>query len=136
VTFLALSAVKFRNTNNVFVEGLTEWGSAPASITLLLLSCLFYSQKAEGRHNLHPPPRPLRHQVLLSIGNRYKQYAVCVLLSQHRRMFLVAMNVLSTFSILGVQIGAVEGTLWGVNEALTIPATLIVRFGRHSRICT
>jgi hypothetical protein len=121
----------------VFVKGLTVWGSAPASNTLLLLSCLCYSQKFEARHNLQPPHH--YHQVL-SIGNRYKQFAVCALC--HRivpvwlRMSLLALNVLSTLRILGVQIGAVEGTLWGVNKGLSTPATLIVRFGRHSRICT
>jgi len=48
----------------------------------------------------------------------------------------VALNVLNIFSILGVQIGAVEVTLWGVNEMLCILATFIVRFGRNSFICT
>ena len=77
---------------------------------------------------------------MLSIGNRYRQIAFCALCHIATfvwlRMSPVALNVLSIFSILGVQIGAVEGTLWGVIEILPMPATFIVRFGRNTYICT
>jgi len=77
---------------------------------------------------------------MLSIGNRYRQIAFCALCHiapfVWLRMSPVALNVLSIFSILGVQIGATEGTLWGVNEILSIPTIFIVRFGRNSYICT